>query len=650
MTRCGSLRLPSVLVVLVAASQVARALDECLDLTIRANCPTGQTCSDPDPMVADDWTCTCTAPSTGAPVTGGKAKCDLDECTMDCPTCQKGVCTAAGQSCVDSHPLGDSLHDWICTCTGASLPAFSYGSPAVCTINECTTPANAKVCADQKQSCVDPDTKDTSANDWECRCKKPYVGTAKGAAATCVYDECVDNFANCAGAGQTCVDPDTSAQSLLDWKCVCVAPATGEQTRGVALCQFPGECTDNFSVCNTAGQTCVDPDTMVTGDWRCECYAPFTGAPVTGGPANCAIDECVAECPSCAKTAGGNVCKDAGQVCKDQDTHAISLKDWECECVDPQTGASRPMAVASCVLNECNTNAKTCDPHLQACEDPDPSPGSLSDWRCLCAPPSRGEGKQAVATCVLDECETKGSVCLTHGQACVDVDTHPDKKDDWECRCIAPATGTKVAAQAECHYQMGDECETNQKTCSDKGQLCRDLNITVADNWRCECVAPSTGVPKVKGAAECTLDECSADCPTCATKSGENACTRAHQKCTDPDSHPDSLQDWTCSCALPGGMPAVGRPTVCTVDECAMVSCGLGQTCSDPNVADDSRGDYICTCDMGRGKQVGGPATCGMAIVLCLLHRTRHTLHSCRRVRDDWDSCLRDFEADLLRS
>eukprot|EP00754_Rhynchopus_humris_P019179 Rhum_TRINITY_DN14635_c7_g2::Rhum_TRINITY_DN14635_c7_g2_i1::g.105732::m.105732 len=599
-----------------ATCQMPPFTGECLDLAIQGACPLGQTCYDPDTMVADDWQCLCNAPSSGAAVTGGKAVCELDECTARCDSCAKDTCTAASQNCIDANQFGDKLHDWICMCTGASLPAFSYGSPAVCTINECSTPANTKVCGDAGQTCVDPNTDAGSAGDWKCECKKPYIGSALTAAATCTLDECLENFANCAASGQECNDPDKSSSSLLDWECVCVAPGQGSQKRGVALCTYPtpgDECFTHQHTCNSAGQRCKDPDPAVTGDWVCECFAPFTGTAITGAKADCTLDECTATCGSCAKTPTGDVCSDSGQLCKDLDTHAVSLKDWECSCINPQSGASKPMAKAVCVLNECVTHLSVCDPHTQVCEDLNPSPDSLNDWQCVCKLPARGVGKQAGATCVFDECTANGATCINRGQECVDPDKDPDKTDDWECRCIAPATGTAVAKVADCHYPMGDECEANQGTCSNKGQLCKDPDTAVADNWRCECVAPAEGVPATQKAAECIIDECLKLCPTCADTDGSgNVCTLQHQKCTDPDMHPDSLGDWTCNCALPGGTPTVRGPATCTVDDCATVSCGVGQECNDPDTKDDKRGDYICTCTVGVGSQVAGSAKCAI--------------------------------------
>ena len=209
------------------------AQDECLDVS--NTCPLKQTCSDMDMVTMGDWICVCDAPTTGMSTMATQpATCTIDECTATCPTCSAGVCTAAGQLCIDPNPAADSLRDWICQCQSPALPTFSYASPAVCVLNECGT--KAATCSAAGQTCVDPNIDVNSQNDWECRCNYPHNGVGLQTVATCTYDECLEHFALCVGGGQQCVDANTDAASLRDWKCVCVAPATGEQSHGLADC------------------------------------------------------------------------------------------------------------------------------------------------------------------------------------------------------------------------------------------------------------------------------------------------------------------------------------------------------------------------------------------------------------------------------
>merc|ERR1719162_33736 len=102
--------------------------------------------------------------------------------------------------------------------------------------------------------------------------------------------------------------------------CVCVHPAVGSATSRAAYCTTPS--TDE-------PQTDTPP--MIT-------VSPVPSTPPPG-----VLDECDADCDTCAS----GICKDAGQKCQDVAPSPDSLFDWECVCVPPGVGTSRG-TVAHC--------------------------------------------------------------------------------------------------------------------------------------------------------------------------------------------------------------------------------------------------------------------------------------------------------------
>ncbi|KAJ9452435.1 hypothetical protein DIPPA_19555 [Diplonema papillatum] len=612
--RGGPLR--AALAGLVVHALAAAAQDECADTAKRAVCAqAAQQCVDPTPgePPADDWACECVAPEEGAAATAAAAQCRLNECTAQCPTCAKtatgDVCSDVGQLCLDA--FRSTYGSWTCVCSGTSVGAVSFMSPAECVLNECSDTNIANVCSAAGQTCLDPVPDPTFLNDWVCLCPAPGLGAAMGTAAVCDFDECRSGFQVCSSAGQTCVDANAESVSLRDWTCVCQGSASGEAALGVAACIFTDECSSDK--CAKPGQTCVDIDAATPDDWSCQCMLPFVGPTVTAGATTCVIDECTAECASCAKTPTGDVCSDAGQRCLDRDTSATSIRDWECSCVSPSTGVSQPTGIAFCVLNECVQSATTCTAaEDQHCEDPNPSPTSLNDWKCVCDPPAEGEAVRGPAVCVFDECIGK-EACTVAGQTCSDPDKSVASTGDWICSCEAPSTGSSVASAATCVYPPDDECTTFDSVCAANGQSCVDPDTSVAGDWECRCVAPSTGVSAVAEATVCAFDECLLVCATCADTDGSgNRCTAAHQMCVDSVKQPSSLNDWECRCP-PGssGSPGAAAAAVCLVDECASITCPTGQTCTDLNPSASSTGDWQCSCILPYvGSAVATSAVC----------------------------------------
>eukprot|EP01062_Namystynia_karyoxenos_P069203 TRINITY_DN6467_c0_g4_i2.p1 TRINITY_DN6467_c0_g4~~TRINITY_DN6467_c0_g4_i2.p1 ORF type:complete len:2325 (+),score=391.35 TRINITY_DN6467_c0_g4_i2:76-6975(+) len=596
------------------------AVGECADPANYDVCSiAGQACVDKTAIgVQNDWQCECIPPQklrSGQPATAAASNCVLDECGSVCPTCAgtaggsnrcEDAPPAGHQNCRDFDPSPTSLGDWYCLCdkyNGASVPGTpSVASPAVCSDNECNRGSNSQTCLDAGQQCRDPNTAVSASGDWICDCQFPSTGSAVAKVATCVLDECALHWQECADAGQTCKDPDTSPNKTSDWQCHCPPPATGTGTRLAAYCTFNGECADsaNEKVCTGARQSCEDVTPSLTNqDWTCKCVAPATGPSATAKATACLLDECTATCPSCAKTPTGNLCSDVGQECVDSDTSPSKIGDWECKCKPPQVGPSSVGRTATCTLNECVEKYTVCEAAGQTCKDYTDSPAKTNDWECQCPVGQSGIAVAGPAKCTLDECIANGGVCARQGQTCTDTDTSPTALGTWECRCYG-STGTQERGPATCAGSGECADPANANVCSQAGQACYDPDTLIANNWGCECAPPQTGNFHVQAPTTCELDECNIVCSHCANKGDihGHVCHVAHQKCVDPDKNPGVQNDWKCQCATSNGEKQ-GAPAVCEKDDCDQrnqQTCGTMAECVDPNKAEDSRGDWKCIC------------------------------------------------------
>ena len=532
-------------------------LDECLDTAKSSICSSGgQTCKDENtsPTSVNDWVCNCVQPSIGSKVAAAAACVYQGECLS-----RASACTAAGQTCAD--PSLATADDWQCRCVAPTTGAARTAGPATCILDECVARCAScagTVCTDAGQTCNDPDTSPNAKSDWTCTCNPPATGAARANAAVCVFDECITQGATCTASGQQCTDPNTAGTSINDWTCTCIAPSTGQAVVSAATCAQKGECVTHFTVCTSKGQYCDD---LSTGpdDWVCKCPPPQTGVVAARSPAVCTLDECVAVCPTCANRGSGNVCTAAGQTC----------------------------------------------------DDPDTSPKTTGDWKCVCPGAGNFVGLAKPARCRLDECAQAVTVCQSSAQLCRDVNMDPKSTGDWQCECVAPATGMRVMGAAQCVYT--GECAPYSSTCTTVGQTCVDPSNTKGD-WRCECVAPMTGTPSLNKPASCELDECVAVCPTCADSGFGNVCASAGQVCVEKSKLPSAKSDWECRCKDPlrgTGLAAVAQ---CVHDECRLHTpfCqAAGQKCVDANTSPSSLGDWSCECVApATGTSVASLATC----------------------------------------
>eukprot|EP01063_Lacrimia_lanifica_P007004 TRINITY_DN14437_c0_g1_i1.p1 TRINITY_DN14437_c0_g1~~TRINITY_DN14437_c0_g1_i1.p1 ORF type:complete len:1012 (+),score=72.37 TRINITY_DN14437_c0_g1_i1:92-3127(+) len=480
----------------------------------------------------------------------------VNECTAACPTCANATCTSAGHGCHDEDISALSTDTWYCTVDECAAA--------------CATCANT-TCFDMQQTCDDKDINAASLRDWECVCGEYQTGRNRSGPASCTTDECsVQGCPTCANSTcadaepgpQWCEETDTAANVLADWLCHCdTVFMTGSAVAGPALCRID-ECTVQYcatcanSTCLDAEQQCVEGDLAFnsTGDWVCKCTTMHTQGNRTAGVAVCLTDECVEACPTCANA----TCSAEMQSCSDTNKALDVLSNWQCSCVAPAVGGKGEAAAAQCSLNECWQDCPTCEDG--ACSNSTPPQncvdairvytGALnSDWRCDCVSPREGSSRGAVAVCLLDECSSgcatcANATCAASNQTCDDPDNSTASTGDWACKCVPPLTGRQVRAAAPCSI---DECTAQcpscaGSTCSDVGQGCSDVNKASNSlySWQCECVSPATGPPRRRAPAPCSLDECTVTCPSCAN----GTCAAQGKVCIDNEKL--SLGSWVC--------------------------------------------------------------------------------------------------------
>ena len=642
----------------------------------------GQRCHDPSEMLGD-WVCMCPPfyeTKIHATITQRVAKCVLDECTTACPSCEVLVdeeerfCETHGQKCNDMKQDWPDERDWRCECVMPAVgdPSAGPRKEASCKLNECEHPKSTgcdtcagttvlnNICTDAGQECNDPNDNQTSSSDWVCVCPLPSESTAPMQPVNkCIFDECTvsQNNETCTREGQDCIDPIPELQSQLDWRCLCRLPHWGSMEVDAAACEL-NECiadVDSCSwcagtKCSAAGQTCVEPSLTTDKDWYCKCANPQNGTKeMNAVPENeCLIDECTTTCDHCAKTGpgSGNVCELGSQVCNDPDTSVASSSDWTCTCSPPFASIVGQQMAAICSVDECvdtfngSLAGLICTNKDQECDDP--SFSTLGDFVCTCKKPRVGDDIANAANCTLNECllSENNETCTNAGQDCDDVNF--EFEGTWYCLCRKPSLASERAAKADC---LKDECLVHGGTCkaATPPQDCKDLDLSAVDTWICLCRLPAVGSQSLL-AADCTLDECEADCLTCEY----DACSKEEQGCED-DKLAGSTGNWVCQCYPPKMGEAIQGPAKCTVNECftrgdavcdlqsqdchdrdeavlanwycecrmplrgskdlgaapceldecdehEQVCTALGQTCEDPFKLSDSTGDWLCRC------------------------------------------------------
>ncbi|KAJ9441157.1 hypothetical protein DIPPA_16245 [Diplonema papillatum] len=270
--------------------------------------------------------------------------------------------------------------------------------------------------------------------------------------------------------------------------------------------------------------------------------------------------------------------------CNDPTSNPASTNDWTCACTSPTVGDIATGGDATCILDECTITS--CGAEWQACNDPNTFPGVEDDWTCSCISPTVGEPATAAATtCTLNECNSTG--CGGDWMSCSDPTSNPASTNDWTCTCLSPSIGdTATGKDAACTL---DECETIG--CGGDWMFCRDPNKDAGStgDWTCTCLSPTVGKTATGGDATCILNECNAN----------KECAEDWMHCADPNTSPDSEDDWTCSCISPAlGKTVTAAVASCSWDECADPGCVADQVCDDPDQDAFSRGDYTCACTL----------------------------------------------------
>ncbi|KAJ9441924.1 hypothetical protein DIPPA_31854 [Diplonema papillatum] len=318
------------------------SVDECENPKRNATCAVGgQICTDPDLYKFGDWGCSCVPPLTGFARGRIADECAADECEADCATCEKDVCSSAGQLCLDPVTVSETVGDWMCVCPMNQTQTDDM------TIAEGVYYIESKYSAkllDVREPSLDDDSfvvvngydeSDTSQL-WRVMHEADgyyrFLNLNSGKALS-VSQERTDygapliqytwlgkdhqlfeikevetgwymiinqksdmgidvwnwNAGSDASIKQHVQSPGNSVQN---WKFTLAPPtksgipvATGG---AVANCSVD-ECADPMrnTTCSQAGQFCIDPDLYKFGDWGCSCVHPTFGDIVKGRTAAC---------------------------------------------------------------------------------------------------------------------------------------------------------------------------------------------------------------------------------------------------------------------------------------------------------------------------------------------------------------------------
>ena len=380
--------------------------------------------------------------------------------------------------------------------------------------------------------CFDPDTAVSASNDYECRCVSPATGTAVSSPAACTYvGECrvAANAQVCTDAGQTCVDPDRDVDG--DWQCRCVLPQSGAagMQQAAAACGTD-ECTATCAtcengVCSAAAQACEDPDVQAPGNWVCRCVAPQTGADGAQAAATCAglacrdmdrPDNCTAE-PLCMW--------DPVVKCTDVRTEAPG---WYIKCAQHTVKECRadPLCHASdnggCT-NECEELGS---------EDPCATNEKCTWLGAECVMKREGTPSPWALSCAnrTQEACAQDPACNWANDKCVATEGTP-APGDWGMRCQLHAADEPSCKEDPSCAWNGVACESvcpasqGQAACEAKACLWTGEQTCVPPGYAFQCV-------KYRGEPSCAKD------PRCLWDAAEAQCyfqceAKTESRCED---------------------------------------------------------------------------------------------------------------------
>ena len=456
--------------------------------------------------------------------------------------------------------------------------------------------------------CFDPFPTDSQRNDWTCQCPLPSTGKKTKGPAECAFKGECDVLANakvCTDAGQTCVDPDVATEN--DWMCICVAPQTGHAgLMEKGLCGVD-ECkatcpTCEAGVCGKAGQVCHDPDVSVEGNWVCKCAPPMIGAEGAQTPA--------AECRGKACPDYAHDDCDAEANCEwDETLHCIDKRTppppvWTIKCVlydEAEKCAKDPFCkwTGTACANECGavTNSTKCA-EAETCRwdaiegcIPDRTP-EPAGWTLKCSLYGDTDQCKADPHCQWNAATNCTAVCgdFTEQKPC---NATAECKWDESEKCVSTREPPAPRFVHKCVLQ-GDEAScTNDPHCVWENQRCKPScwasmdEATCAQNELCvwggggewgpdKCQTKRTPAPGYtleckKNTAE---DACKQD-PLCAWNAAKAACesTKCAQT-TEATCNADRYCQWnafesTCylKCESLQGFPECNQAAHCTYDD-----------------------------------------------------------------------------------
>ena len=551
----------------------------------------GQLCVD-DAVVNHEWQCQLSAmqcnamceeaglPTEAMVATNGLKNCDNRACTLgdccaaatDCDITERAeVCKKAGQVCVDDTPAVVD-QKWKCQltylqckalCDDAGLPTAVTASHTcdsrACTLGDCCVAANdcditerAEVCRKAGQVCVDAGGVDET---WQC---------------TLTFDQC---NAMCVDAGL----PTSVSAAVACPNRVCVL---GDCCLAKNDCQLD----DRSGVCQAVGQACVDAggvDLM----WECQVSAAqcdamcqdaglpsIAGAPFKCQNRACVLGDCCDAKNDCDITERAEVCKKAGQQCKDMGASVDAV--WECEvsalqcdamCEEAGLPVVGTMAVSctsrACTLGDCcdaktdcqvTERAEVCRKAGQICDDA--ADGIVNQaWRCQvsaaqCDAMCEEAGLPSVGTipvlcpsraCTLGDCcdaktdcdiTERNAVCRKAGQLCADAATLPAVAAVdmiWQCtvtrqQCWAmceeaglPTDHAAIGTLLSCTNRactLGDCCTaTTDCDIVERAEVCKKAGQVCFDELQ-ETVGTVVTLVNEKWTCGITVTQCTAIC------------------------------------------------------------------------------------------------------------------------------------------
>ncbi|KAJ9465537.1 hypothetical protein DIPPA_07103 [Diplonema papillatum] len=387
----------------------------------------------------------------------------------------------------------NSVQNWRFTLTPptkSGIPTAVGGAVIGCSVDECADPMHNATCTLAGQLCVDPNL--YNMGDWGCSCVRPLVGFARGRVADdCALDECEADCATCennacASAGQLCLDPVATPESVSDWMCMCQRNETQADGMEIADGTYRIESKLSSKLLRIRDADMDDGGRLVVhDDTDCDCQLWRVVHERYGWYRLINLHSRKALSIHDASPVNGAAATQLTYVGGDHQLFRINEQEPGWFTVLNKKSEKYLEVRGSNMSN----NAEISQYHYRPSE-------LLQFWRFTLAEASKNDIPTAVGgavpDCKVDECADpmRHATCALAGQACIDPDF--DKFGDWGCSCLHPLVGFGSGRVAEeCAF---DECEAECATCEDDlcsnaGQLCYDPVTTLENvgDWMCTC-------------------------------------------------------------------------------------------------------------------------------------------------------------------